>query len=728
MMKVLLFALLIFASNLFAGISQPQNPNNENYNPLQFFGGLFENQNSKLKTLLTENKISEALNLYREKYANSQLPTNASGYKQWKDFDKELISELVEKGNLYLQSTEQYSNLLEDSKKIQSQKFDSSKWEISKNLFSALDLKLSAYDSYQVFKAEASESHQIQELRKIKEELINKYVLDINKNLYTYFKENKEFKSRYPINLNALKLDELSKETLSNLCNIDSAQLKVFVADFSNSFGSNEKDKLQSCSSSKLLAKSDKSFFDLLNEMSALYNDGELQEVPEDLISFYKLKSKDKNEFDYEIDLNIPTVIKTASLDEVKKSTSRYKVVFVPKTISVKTNVLKREERNSQYQSGIDRKPNPDYEISRMAVYEAQNSLANIRMNGATMTGWAKLANIFLEGAASSIADQKKSQFASTSSFIESPIFQTYKYTASQITTQKKLELDILIIGSKKNDKISYTFEDKRDFEMAFNLNPLDKSLGSHVTDVDIKNYERQNVRINFSDIFDSKTNNLTSLDKLDSIEKPPIVDVAVLKTDTFKAKSLESKKTNLTSDIRFQSVVVVTQPDGSLGAGFYVTPNKIITNYHVIENTSFVEIKKFDGTLATGKIEKFDLTRDLALVKVDSPGLPVKFFSGNELTLGETVFAIGHPKGLEFSLTKGITSAVRKMNTIPGKGGDKVLLIQTDTPINSGNSGGPLFMKNEVVVVNVQKLVETDIEGLNFAIHYKEVLDFIKK
>jgi len=47
---------------------------------------------------------------------------------------------------------------------------------------------------------------------------------------------------------------------------------------------------------------------------------------------------------------------------------------------------------------------------------------------------------------------------------------------------------------------------------------------------------------------------------------------------------------------------------------------------------------------------------------------------------------------------------------------------------INSGNSGGPLFMKNEVFGVNVQKLVETDIEGLNFAIHYKEVLDFIKK
>ena len=728
MMKIFLFSLLIFTSNSFAGISQPQSSENQNSSSFSFFGGLFDNQNSKLKTLLAENKINEALNLYREKYALSQLPSNSSGYKEWKDFDRELILELVEKGNAYLESTEQFNQLLEESKKIQSEKIDSSQWDKTKEIFSKLDIKLNNYDSYQVFKSENAEAKQLQELRKAKEMLLNKYVLDINKNLYSYFKENKEFKSKYPINLNALKLDELSKETLSNFCNIDSAQLKLFVADFSNSFGSNEKDKLQSCSSSKSLAKSDKSFFELLDEISSLHKDGSLQGVPEDLISFYKLRSKDKNEFDYEIDIDIPTVIKTASLDEIKKSASKYKVVFIPRIISVKTNVLKREERNSQYQSGLDRKPNQDYEINRIEAYRAESELANIRFNSLTMTGWAKLANAFLEGAAQIVATQKLQALSATPQYIEIPIFQPYKYTSSQITTQKKLELDILIMGSKKNDKTSYVFEDKRDFEMVFNFNPLDKSLGSHVSDIDIKNYEKQNVRLNFSDILDSKTTKLASLDKLESVEKPVIADIAALKTDAYKTKSLESKKTNLTSDIRFQSVVVVTQPNGSLGSGFYVTSNKIITNYHVIENTSFVEIKKFDGTLTTGKVEKFDLTRDLALVKVDSPGLPVKFYSGSELILGETVFAIGHPKGLEFSLTKGITSAVRKMNTIPGKGGDKVLLIQTDTPINSGNSGGPLFMKNEVVGVNVQKLVETDIEGLNFAIHYKEVLDFIKK
>jgi serine protease Do len=728
MQKILFFAFVIFTTNLFAGISQPQNSQDKNSSSFSFFGGLFENQNSKLKTFLAENKIREALNFYRERYELSQLPTNSSGYKEWKDFDRELILELVEKGNAYLESTEQFDQLLEESKKVQSLKIDSSQWDKTKEIFSRLDMKLNDYDSYQVFKSQNAEAKKLQELRKIKEILLNKYVLDINKNLYSYFKENKEFKSKYPINLNALKLDELSKETLSNFCNIDSSQLKLFIADFSNSFGSNEKDKLQSCSSSKSLAKSDRSFFELLDEISSLYKDGSLQEVPEDLISFYKLRSKDKNEFDYEIDMNVPAVIKTASLDEIKKSASKYKVVFMPRIISVKTNVLKREERNSQYQSGVDRKPNPDYEINRIEAYRAQSELANIRFNGLTMTGWAKLANAFLEGAAQVSATQKLQSLSATPQYIEIPIFQAYKFTASQITTQKKLELDVLIISNKKNDKTSYTFEDKRDFEMAFNFNPLDKSLGSHITDVDIKNYEKQNIRLNLSDILDSRATKLASLDKLESIEKPAIVDITNLKTETYKTKSLESKKTNLTSDIRFQSVVVVTQPDGSLGSGFYVAPYKIITNYHVIENSSFVEIKKFDGTLASGKIEKFDLTRDLALVKVDSPGLPVKFYSGNELILGETVFAIGHPKGLEFSLTKGITSAVRKMNTIPGKGGDKVLLIQTDTPINSGNSGGPLFMKNEVVGVNVQKLVETDIEGLNFAIHYKEVLDFIKK
>jgi hypothetical protein len=126
--------------------------------------------------------------------------------------------------------------------------------------------------------------------------------------------------------------------------------------------------------------------------------------------------------------MNVPAVIKTASLDEIKKSASKYKVVFMPRIISVKTNVLKREERNSQYQSGVDRKPNPDYEINRIEAYRAQSELANIRFNGLTMTGWAKLANAFLEGAAQVSATQKLQSLSATPQYIEIPIFQFFDF------------------------------------------------------------------------------------------------------------------------------------------------------------------------------------------------------------------------------------------------------------------------------------------------------------
>ena len=124
------------------------------------------------------------------------------------------------------------------------------------------------------------------------------------------------------------------------------------------------------------------------------------------------------------------------------------------------------------------------------------------------------------------------------------------------------------------------------------------------------------------------------------------------------------------------------------------------------------------------GKVEKLDIDKDLALVKVESNGSPISFFSAKEFPLGSSVDAIGHPNGLNFSITRGVVSAIRDMD-LAGSG-KKVALIQTDTPINPGNSGGPLFFQNEVIGVNVMKQVANDTEGLGFAIHHSEVIDFL--
>ena len=108
--------------------------------------------------------------------------------------------------------------------------------------------------------------------------------------------------------------------------------------------------------------------------------------------------------------------------------------------------------------------------------------------------------------------------------------------------------------------------------------------------------------------------------------------------------------------------------------------------------------------------------------------GKPVVFFD-DQLKQGEMVEALGHPKGRKFSLTKGWISAVRKESSVySATGQSDVLFIQTDAAINSGNSGGPLFYKDKVVGVNTQGLHKDSTEGMNFAVHFSEVNQFLSK
>ena len=173
--------------------------------------------------------------------------------------------------------------------------------------------------------------------------------------------------------------------------------------------------------------------------------------------------------------------------------------------------------------------------------------------------------------------------------------------------------------------------------------------------------------------------------------------------------------------------MVVVNNPKGSLGTGFFVAPDLVLTNYHVIEGAQFIEMKMYNGLETFGKVVKTDVRLDLALIKVQTRGTPVNFFQGNILELGATVEAIGHPKGLTFTVTRGIVSAVRQRPSVYGVGGKDVLFVQTDAAINPGNSGGPLFLGDKFIGVNNNKLV-AESEGLGFSIHYSEISAFLEE
>jgi serine protease Do len=143
-------------------------------------------------------------------------------------------------------------------------------------------------------------------------------------------------------------------------------------------------------------------------------------------------------------------------------------------------------------------------------------------------------------------------------------------------------------------------------------------------------------------------------------------------------------------------------EPRRSQGSGFVIAAEGlIVTNAHVIESADWIQVRLSDGRRFTGTVVGRDNRVDLALVKIDAGmKLPtLRFADSNRVRVGEFVLALGHPFGLEQSVSLGIVSRKGAPLTIAAPGFD---FIQTDAAINPGNSGGPLVnMAGEVVGVN---------------------------
>ena len=178
------------------------------------------------------------------------------------------------------------------------------------------------------------------------------------------------------------------------------------------------------------------------------------------------------------------------------------------------------------------------------------------------------------------------------------------------------------------------------------------------------------------------------------------------------------------------EAVVQVRTP-GGLGSGFFLNADGyLITNFHVIEGETELSVEVYhqkDGqldreTYKQVKIIAINKFHDLALLKIEDKNAPkFKFITlGNSdaLNVGDAVFAVGSPLGLERTVTQGILST--KTRQLEGN-----LYLQTSTQINPGNSGGPLFnLAGEVVGVTNMKI--TFGEGLGFAIPVEMVKSFL--
>ena len=194
------------------------------------------------------------------------------------------------------------------------------------------------------------------------------------------------------------------------------------------------------------------------------------------------------------------------------------------------------------------------------------------------------------------------------------------------------------------------------------------------------------------------------------------VLGLAVIPTFFLSASAQDAR---LVAKQVFPSVVMLDMQDAShrplrFGSGFFVRPNVVATNYHVVEN-AFYGVAKVAGETQTYVIEGtigIDKANDLALLKLVDANRPALTLLADvsKIEVGEEIFAFGNPKRLEGTISPGIISGL----SLRDMGGEN--LIQISAPISTGSSGGPVVNRNgEVIGVAVSSI--TTGQNLNFAV-----------
>jgi serine protease Do len=167
------------------------------------------------------------------------------------------------------------------------------------------------------------------------------------------------------------------------------------------------------------------------------------------------------------------------------------------------------------------------------------------------------------------------------------------------------------------------------------------------------------------------------------------------------------------------------------MGAGVIVdSRGYILTNQHVIQDVSRIEVTLHDGTKHIGQLIDVDAATDLALIKLETN--PKRKFpvivcgTSSDLMRGEPVIAIGNPYGYHDTVTEGIISALHRNIPVNGTQ-DYPDLIQTDAPINPGNSGGPL-LNAEGLMIGINAAVRIGAQGIGFAIPVDRAIEIAAK
>ena len=167
---------------------------------------------------------------------------------------------------------------------------------------------------------------------------------------------------------------------------------------------------------------------------------------------------------------------------------------------------------------------------------------------------------------------------------------------------------------------------------------------------------------------------------------------------------------------------VVLVETPGGRGTGFFVAGDTVVTNAHVVEAQTYVSLKLSTGEVVPGRVVERSDALDLAAIRTTDarPGQAVlPLASSRHARVGQEIFAIGSPLGLQNTVTRGIVSALRQAGS--------VALVQTDAAINPGNSGGPLIDRAGRVLAVATMRMAGQAEALGFGVgaeHVRALLD----
>lgn len=163
-------------------------------------------------------------------------------------------------------------------------------------------------------------------------------------------------------------------------------------------------------------------------------------------------------------------------------------------------------------------------------------------------------------------------------------------------------------------------------------------------------------------------------------------------------------------------------QQNSGLGSGVLISSDcHILTAAHVVDGTNKIKVKTQDGKLRDATVLFSEKSADIALLKLDVPDSSLKHAAlgdSDNAVVGQNIYAIGSPYGLENSFSAGIISAFRSFNSVYD-GTVQIEFIQTDAAINSGNSGGPLFNSNGEVIGIASSIltVSGGFQGIGMAV-----------